>query len=380
MYRAAFTSSSTYYSPRWQETWAWLLAPLTLWIFSVSLRYGSYGNSNLVLGPNSSRLFKASSIFVQQIQIRDDDKTGVFVYGFSEKPKLSLETNNWNFSRYVLVGPYRRQGFSLWLNKGSMLRMKWTAHVSDFDDLVVVLYKGQRDLETVLPVTTPTNSIILSNSTHGNAQAEYLISEDDNHYICILNMNPRNIIMGIDVNVSSTMYDTSKAKSNCSTINGFCQLNLLFPKQHFIILATPNNGDLNGWYIELSFIARLVTYVAVLGLLVIFISLILKYMIACERDRPVEEVNRVTEADPLMPASGKAISFTYGTGEEDTESGMCNSSEDLYDGKICVICYDVERNCFFVPCGHCATCYPCAQRYNAAFLGMFGRVEMAEGV
>jgi hypothetical protein len=61
-----------------------------------------------------------------------------------------------------------------------------------------------------------------------------------------------------------------------------------------------------------------------------------------------------------MPA--KSVRLTYGTNEEDDEGSSCSSSEDLYDAKLCVICYDDQRNCFFVPCGHCATCYDCAQR------------------
>ncbi|EEF37446.1 conserved hypothetical protein [Ricinus communis] len=65
------------------------------------------------------------------------------------------------------------------------------------------------------------------------------------------------------------------------------------------------------------------------------------------------------------------MEFSYGTcsNTDSEESGYCSSSTsssnfstELYDGKVCVICYDEERNCFFVPCGHCATCYVCARR------------------
>ncbi|KAI3986990.1 hypothetical protein MKX01_039925 [Papaver californicum] len=342
---------------------------LTNCAVSVSFRYGVYRNSNLPLGPNSSRLIKASSIFVQQIQVKDDWKTGVSVYGFSEEPELSLKINCWNFSRFLHVRPYRRQGFSLWLNKGSMIRVKWAAHVSDFNDILVVLYQGQHNFATLEPVRAPPGSIFSSNLTDGTSttQVEYLIGEGDNYHICVINMKARPIAMEIDVNVSSTMYDIRKANNICSTINGLCQLNLLFPKQQFLVLATPNNGDINGWYIELSFIARVITYVAILGLLVIFLSLILKYILAWETSRniePLREVRSVNETDPLIPPTEeKPVSVTYGTGdEEDLESQTSNSSDDLYDGKICVICYDKQRNCFFVPCGHCATCYPCAQR------------------
>lgn len=75
---------------------------------SLSLRYGYYGNHHLVLGPNSSRLMKASSVFVEQIQVRGDANKGLLLYGFLEKPELSLETN-WTTSNYLFVEAYGRQ-------------------------------------------------------------------------------------------------------------------------------------------------------------------------------------------------------------------------------------------------------------------------------
>ncbi len=99
----------------------------------------------------------------------------------------------------------------------------------------------------------------------------------------------------------------------------------------------------------------------------IIVFLILKYLGACDGessvvDTAVTQVREVTETDPIIPA--KPIPYTYGTGDEDDDSGASSSSEELYDAKLCVICYDEQRNCFFVPCGHCATCYDCAQRYK----------------
>lgn len=101
----------------------------------------------------------------------------------------------------------------------------------------------------------------------------------------------------------------------------------------------------------------------------IVVFLILKYLGACEGDTTIvdltvleeREAREVRETDPIMPA--KPLPYTYGTGEEEEDSGASSSSsEELYDAKLCVICYDEQRNCFFVPCGHCATCYECAQR------------------
>lgn len=31
--------------------------------------------------------------------------------------------------------------------------------------------------------------------------------------------------------------------------------------------------------------------------------------------------------------------------------------------RLCVICCDAPRDCFFLPCGHCAACFTCGTRY-----------------
>lgn len=107
----------------------------------------------MVLGPGSSRLMKASSLFVNQIEVRDDDRKDVFLYGFSKKPELNSEVN-WNVSNYLIVGSYGRKGFSLWLNKGSRIRMRWQAQTSSLSRVQVNVIKGERNYETLLPSAT----------------------------------------------------------------------------------------------------------------------------------------------------------------------------------------------------------------------------------
>ncbi|KAK8544253.1 hypothetical protein V6N13_034615 [Hibiscus sabdariffa] len=117
------------------------------------------------------------------------------------------------------------------------------------------------------------------------------------------------------------------------------------------------------WCNALSFFVRLVAYVSVLAVIVVVILLIHKYMTELRNGSgDSEDVTAATEpeTDPVCPR--RAIPITYGTCEDDVETGSCSSGEDLYDARICIICYDEQRNCFFVPCGHCATCYDCAQR------------------
>jgi hypothetical protein len=51
---------------------------------------------------------QASSVFVEQVEVRGDEKKGVRFYAFTDKPDLSYEAN-WSVSNYVIVGSYSRQ-------------------------------------------------------------------------------------------------------------------------------------------------------------------------------------------------------------------------------------------------------------------------------
>ncbi|XP_022752082.1 baculoviral IAP repeat-containing protein 7-A-like [Durio zibethinus] len=148
----------------------------------------------------------------------------------------------------------------------------------------------------------------------------------------------------------------------CSILNAMNQLKLNHGNSQSVTLSSEN--DLLEWCYALNFFARLLAYVGVLAVMVLIVLLILKYMtdFSDESGYHQEDMRAATESETTPLCSDKAIPLTYGTCEEDEETGSCSSGEDLYDGRICVICYDEQRNCFFVPCGHCATCYDCAQR------------------
>ncbi|KAJ6366796.1 hypothetical protein OIU77_003221 [Salix suchowensis] len=110
------------------------------------------------------------------------------------------------------------------------------------------------------------------------------------------------------------------------------------------------------------------------AIMLIIVLIIVRCMTYSEDEGNEVEV-RATETDQLWPRKALSLLFSYGTCNKDLESGDCGGgggsssssdknscSEELYDRTVCVICYDEERNCFYVPCGHCATCYVCAQR------------------
>lgn len=115
------------------------------------------------------------------------------------------------------------------------------------------------------------------------------------------------------------------------------------------------NYDLVDNVMRLSFYAGMTAIFLMIG------ALLVKLMWNCDGDgggRPADENSRLLCDD-------KDVVDGYGAtdGGTDLESGSSwTSSEDLYDGKVCVICYDDPRQCCFVPCGHCIACHACATR------------------
>ncbi|WOK97499.1 hypothetical protein Cni_G06207 [Canna indica] len=350
-----------------QRQCARALVPLLAWLWGIaaalSLRYGYYADRQLVLGPNTSRMMQTSSLLVEQLQVKGKAKQGVLLYGFNEKPELSFEAN-WTISNNFFVDTYNRQGFSMWLNKGSRIWMEWqVAHGGEgyASDMLVVLIKGEQNMEELQRYCTSSH-IDLGISRDGR-KGEYIIAEDNMYYLGVVNLTPRSIVMNINIKVTSKMYDTSKATSICSTSNVVCKLKLLFPNTQYYVLATPESEvPLQVWNIQISFVARLTAYLFITVFVVVIVSMMLKHLGACHSEEARQEhviPEAQTETDPIL--SVKEMPCTYGTIEEEPQSSICCSSEDLYDGKICVICYDGKRNSFFTPCGHCATCYSCAE-------------------
>uniref|UniRef100_A0A7C8ZDJ9 RING-type domain-containing protein n=1 Tax=Opuntia streptacantha TaxID=393608 RepID=A0A7C8ZDJ9_OPUST len=125
-----------------------------------------------------------------------------------------------------------------------------------------------------------------------------------------------------------------------------------------------------------AFLGRLAAYFALLALLVVISCLVLK----CLGEWRLSSLGGRRGGGERSPLMGpyyvsKTVTINYGTCQHgDLESGSCSNAngsssdatlqcwEELYDAKICVICYDQPRNCFLVPCGHCATCHDCALR------------------
>ncbi|XP_028103689.1 uncharacterized protein LOC114302811 isoform X3 [Camellia sinensis] len=168
-------------------------------------------------------------------------------------------------------------------------------------------------------------------------------------------------------NSRARMQDRNRFMKLSSTIDRHSSLRLQMFSTQYAILFKSNQDDHSESYLALFFVIRMVLYVSILAVLVIVVALIIKYLGDYGNDFIIENTT-TSETNHLLPKEAP-ISFSYGTCEkEDVEKdgkrkSNGNSSDELYDGKICIICYEEPRNCFFVPCGHCATCHVCAHSY-----------------
>ncbi|KAJ4760067.1 RING/U-box superfamily protein [Rhynchospora pubera] len=344
--------------------------PFIAWICGIavalSIRYGYYGDQRLVVGPSSSRLIEINPVLVKKIVVKGDPKQGLLLHGFKDMPDLNSETYLTESNQFYLDG-YGRKGFFMWLNKGSKLQMYWNVEGSSrrYRDMLVLLIKGEQNADKSQRFYR-VSSRLVGLSDNGGKRAEYTVPDDDNYYFGIVNLSPRNMITTLRVNGTSKIYDTSKAISICSTIDGPCRLDISFPSTRYFVLTTAdaNNVSTAAWNIEVLFVARLITYLLITAFFGVIVYLIMKNIGACDPTPDVTEQQGPTvterETDPILPT--KEIPCTYGTTEDAPESSICCSGEDLYDGKICVICYEGRRDCFFIPCGHSVTCFSCGKR------------------
>ncbi|KAJ4913046.1 RING/U-box superfamily protein [Raphanus sativus] len=119
--------------------------------------------------------------------------------------------------------------------------------------------------------------------------------------------------------------------------------------------------EFSGWYNELSITARLVVYITFLGTIMFLIFLILKFLSDCDTEHDMERLPVVAgeEVTGWTPLINEPSEVTW---KRDLETASFSSADDVDYSTLCVICFEERRNCFFVPCGHSATCRGCAEK------------------
>ncbi|KAM0887778.1 hypothetical protein ACQ4PT_028773 [Festuca glaucescens] len=169
----------------------------------------------------------------------------------------------------------------------------------------------------------------------------------------------------LDVRLSALLYDTTGADYACSPGNSGCTYRLPIMGQNVAVLSSSLK--------ELSIRAFAGTHLAILAVALLLLYEVLSTMLGfccycCTggeggRRSPGAGEQRTTAsllaADKEEEASlGSSYDSVSHDGDHDEEVGG-----DEEERRLCVVCCDARRDCFFLPCGHSATCHPCGTRY-----------------
>ncbi|KAJ4797429.1 RING/U-box superfamily protein [Rhynchospora pubera] len=349
-----------------------LVILLTFWFFvSMTLILGVYGSNEIMVGPNTSRLILANSIFVQDIKagiyldgnkhtqsfskfvegdlVKEEEVTQnkLFVYGFHELPPLNVPV--------------------FWSERHNM-----SISANFHKDWVCKRKTGTSSM--VENPSAPSNTLSW-NIIVGNGTISQKIEESSEYFIAVGNLNNFQADVQLEFKINSILYNTTGAYYICPFKHRQCSLKLLMLKPVFAILSTGLIKEYDAIYVTLSFGPRWFVYFigsACMTVLLLLIYKILNKLLRNHQMRYEVPVNN-EQRTPLLTNKdddNSSLGSSYESvshDEEDIEEWLkMEAAKSLESGSsnLCSICCDAPRDCFFLPCGHSATCYACAERIS----------------
>lgn len=363
-----------------------LVVLVVFWFFAASLTLilGFYGPENFELGPNCSRLIQTNPIFVHSIKVEefDESKPGPMLYGYTKPPLLDVETT-WTEKHEVSIAANFHKEWIHFLNAGSKVHISYS--VQSPLPVSLVIAQGRESLVEWIEDPSYPNTTLSWNIIYGKGTVQQEFPTSSNFYIAVGNLNSEEVKVELNFTVNALLYDTSQAYYRCSLGNQSCSLKLFLLRENAAVLSSPGfeeGSPDNNWYIRLSYGPRWITYFAGSAVMTILLLLALRFcklfQSSSGESTGHEPEQMETERAPLLSPKEDDLS-SWGSSydsvshdEEDLEEQLAVSSlegKPFGEGEnpsntrnLCVICFDAPRDCFFIPCGHFATCYACGSR------------------
>ncbi|KAF7146282.1 hypothetical protein RHSIM_Rhsim04G0128400 [Rhododendron simsii] len=354
-----------------EDSWSCIVVVLTFWFFvSVTLILGVYGSVNLQLGPNSSVLITPNPLFVEYIKVEqlDEANTGPTLYGLYEDPPCDVE--------WIYV-----------LNEGSQINISYSVNSTSLSSLILIIAQGSEGFAQWLEDPSYPNTTLSWNIIHGSGLIQQDISWSSSYYVAVGNMNSEEVEVQLNLTVTSLLYNTTSAYYNCAVAQGACSLKMFFPSGNSAVLTSPGPEQATTsqmWYVKLSYGPRWITYIVGIGGMTILMLLGFHFLnnFQCSREERIsfqfgemrsERAPLLSQKDDDLSSWGSSYD-SVSQDDEDLEDGMAADSlegKPLKDGeynnnirRLCAICFDAPRDCFFLPCGHCVACFACGTRSN----------------
>ncbi|KAM1553156.1 hypothetical protein PS1_005917 [Malus domestica] len=368
------------------DIWSALAVLITFWFFaSMTLILGFYGSGNLQLGPNCSRLIQTNPFFVQSIKAQelDEQKPGPVLYGFHKPPPLDVETA-WTETKDTLVPANYHKAWIYFLNKGSSIDIIYRVMPTSSSPLTLVIAQGSESLAEWIEDPSYGNATLSWNIIYASGRIQQEIPKSSTYYIAVGNLNPENVEVELVFNIKSILYNTTKAYYKCSLYNRLCSLKLSLFRANVAVITSPGPEEGvpdNDWYVSLSYGPRWAMYFLVAGVMTLLLltafKIYYKFQNSSEDTTEFQAEEEESEQTPLLPPKDDDV-LSWGSSyesvsntEEDLdeclaasslEGGLTSEADSNNTRRLCVICFDGPRDCFFLPCGHCAVCFTCGTR------------------
>ncbi|KAK9699137.1 hypothetical protein RND81_08G155500 [Saponaria officinalis] len=355
------------------DTLSCVILILTFWFFvSMTLIMGIFGPDDLQTGPYSSILLQPNPLFAQSLKVENlkELKMAPVLYGFYKAPPLSI-TKTWSETLNALVKPESHKKWVYFLNKGSQLNI--TYNVTSSSSLLLVIAKGVEEMVEWIEDPSYPRGTLSWNVIHGNGNIVQEVTKSTDYYVAVGNLNLEDAEVKLHLSVRSSMYDTTNSFFKCDFTRGSCSLKIPFSGSTAAVLTTPGpreGGD--EVYVRVTYEPRWLTYCICIGgmsLIMVWGFRLVKGLRGNDGDG-VESTRVGPDRAPLLSHKDDDISSlgsSYDSGSENDEP-----EEYLEDGpgagakkhkaRQCVICFDASKDCFYIPCGHNASCFACGTR------------------
>ncbi|XP_011019119.1 PREDICTED: uncharacterized protein LOC105121941 isoform X2 [Populus euphratica] len=370
------------------SSWFSHCASLVCLSLSMTLILGVYGSTRLTLGPKCSILLPPNPLFVQSIKVEQlyDTNPGLMLYGFSKPPPLDV-VRTWSRTLDVSVPAYSHKDSVYFLNEGSQINISYRVN-SPSSSVFLVIAQGNEGLSQWLEDPTYPNTSLSWNVIQGSGFVQQSILTSASYYIAVGNLNSGKVEVQLAIRVTSFQYNTTKAYYKCAFTDGKCSLNIMFHNGNVAVLNSfgPEQGsESDEWNVKVSYVPRWATYIVGIGGMTVLILAALNFLnkFQCIREDGTRLLFGEVEAQraPLLSCKDDDLSSwgssydSVSNDEEDLEDFLAagsieGKSRDGENGnnthRLCAICFDAPRECFFLPCGHCVACFACGTRIAEA--------------
>ncbi|XP_057435239.1 E3 ubiquitin-protein ligase APD2-like [Lotus japonicus] len=369
------------------DRWSCFAVIFSFWFFvSVTLILGVYGSMIVVLGPESSIAFQPSPVFVQYVKVENlDAKPGPILYGTYQYPPLDVVTT-WGETRNVSLPSGSHKEWRYYLNRGSQVNISYRL-IPESSSIFLIIADGTEGLSVWLENPTHPNTTLSWNIIQGTGMITQEIFSSTSYYVALGNLGEE-VEVELNLSVRAFVHNTTNAYYKCALTSSPCSLNIFFPNGNAAVLVSPapqQNTSNNEWYVKLSYGPRWMTYIFGIGGLTLLLFWTFNYLnklhcahedragVGSEGNGPQREPLLSRKDDDLSSWGSSYDSLSQDEEDLDFHIGGSVDGKLLVDGetsnntrRLCAICFDAPRDCFFLPCGHCAACFPCGTRIAEA--------------